>query len=410
MRKDVLRTTGERAVCLIVLPLLGIAIHDTLKLSAAEAAYRVNTTKSLATAVRLEPSNADYHELLAEHLEEDGRNADRDRELAARLSPLESKYWIDLAVQAESQGDEARAEKLYLRAASVDLMFLPRWSLMNFYFRRHDPVNFWRWAKEALYMGHDDPTAAFRLCWLMTDDPHRAADIIPARNDIRESYLNFLIVTQRFQALSPIDRETAESADAGDLPYLVDYCERTLVANPASAVTVWNALCRKRLEPYNPLFPDKQNVVTNGDFRRNPTERGFDWRIPVVDGSRVSTRNSAEGMSIELNGDQPEDCVLLFQFIPLTPGRNYRIAYEYTSASASPSSGLRWEIVDSSTDAPIARTDLLKLNGDGVSERADFTAGAGGSAKAILRYKREPGTVRHEETVVLRAVTIEPTP
>ena len=380
MGNSSLRSTVERIACLIALPLLATAIYSTLRLAAADAEYRANTTESLRKAIRLESNDADYHALLAEHLEGENQNPEPDRLAAARFSPLESKYWIQLALSAEVAGDPGKAEKLYLHAAEVDRMFTPRWTLMNFYFRRHDSANFWLWTKRALEIAYGDQTSAFRLCWLMTDDPHLIERMLPANAEIRRGYLEFLVATRRFQVLSPLDREVAESAEPAEAPWLVSYCERTVAVNSRSAVDVWNTLCRRGFEPFAPLFPEKGTVVTNGDFRINPTERGFDWRIPIVSGAQVSSRSAGRGITVQLNGNQPEGCIILIQTIPLSPGKNYRMSYDYGSDTASPSSGLTWVILDAASHAPLAHTEALKITGAAVAGQTDFTAGASGAA------------------------------
>jgi hypothetical protein len=400
------RSTLERIACLIALPLLATAVYSTVRLTAADAAYRANTTASLQEAIRLENNNADYHALLAEHLEGENQNPQPDRLAAARFSPLESKYWIQLALSQEVAGDQGKAEKLYLHAAEIDRMFTPRWTLMNFYFRRHDTANFWLWTKRAFEMAYGDQTSAFRLCWLMTDDAHVIESMLPANAEIRRGYLEFLLSTQRFQVLSPLDREVAQSAESSDVPWLVGYCERTVAVNSRSAVDVWNTLCKRGFEPFAPLAPEKGTVVTNGDFRIDPTGHGFDWRIPVVSGAQVSPRGVGRGISVQLNGNQPESCVILFQTVPLSPGTNYRMSYEYTSDAASQSSGLTWVIRDAVSHSPLAHSDALKITGDTVSGQTDFTAGATGAGELALSYNRELGTVRHEEALTLLGITI----
>jgi len=406
LRSSSLRSTVERISCLVALPLLAASIYSTLRLAAADAEYRANTTESLRKAIRLESNNADYHALLAEHLEGENQDPQPNRLAAARFSPLESKYWIQLALSEEVAGDQSKAEKLYLHAAQVDRMFTPRWTLMNFYFRRHDSTNFWLWTKRAFQMAYGDQTTAFRLCWLMTDDAHVIETMLPANAEVRRGYLEFLLATRRFQVLSPLDREVAQLAERADVPWLVGYCERTMAVNSRSAVDVWNILCNKGFEPFAPLVPEKGTVVTNGDFRIDPTDHGFDWRIPVVSGAQVSTRSAGRGISVQLNGDQPEGCVILFQPIPLSPGTNYRMSYEYSSDAAIPSSGLTWVILDAVSHAPLVRSDPLKIKGVTVSGQTDFTAGAAGAAELALSYNREPGTVRHEESLTLRGITI----
>jgi hypothetical protein len=387
-----------------------LGIYDTIRLSAADAGYRANTTESLQKAVHLEPGNADYHELLADHLESDGKDSLSDRAGAARLSPFESRYWIGLGVKAEIDGNLAAAERDYLHAANTDRMFVPRWTLMNFYFRRQDARNFWPWAKRAFEMAYGDSYALFRLCWLMTDDPQTVASVLPFNPDIRRSYLNFLIDTERFQYLSPFDREASEHAAPTEVPSMINMCERAMLPNPRAALDMWNALCRKGLEPYSPLDPDKGQVVTNGSFSSQPIERAFDWRASAVDGVQVNAGAAGGGISVQLTGNQPEDCVILLQFVPLASNRMYRMEYEYSSPAALDASGLTWELADPITNTVTASSPSLKLTGAALTDRFEFTPAASGVAKLILRYARESGTVRRAEAVVLKNVSIQAQP
>jgi hypothetical protein len=410
LRNSSPRSIIERIACLIALPLLAAGIYSTLRLAYADAAYRANTTESVRKAIRLEDNDADYHALLAEHLEGESQNPEPDRMAAIRFSPLESKHWIRQAFSQEMAGNETDAEKLYLHAADVDKMFTPRWTLMNFYFRRHDSANFWLWTRRAFQMAYGDQTSAFRLCWLMTEDAYVIESMLPPSAEIRRGYLEFLLATHRFKYLSPLDREVAESAEPADVPWLVGYCERTVAVNSLSAVDVWNILCRRGFKPFAPLAPEKGAVVTNADFRINPVEQGFDWRIPVVSGAQVSPRSAGRGMSVELNGNQPESCVILFQTVPLSPGKNYRMSYEYASEAASPYSGLTWVLRDVVSHAPFVHSEALKITGDVVSGQTDFAAGSAGAAELALSYNRAPGTVRHEEALTLRGITIRAQP
>jgi hypothetical protein len=394
---------AQRVLCVAALPLLVFAIYDTVRIAAADSDFRANTPESVAHAVQLEPGNALYRELLAEHLEGDNRDPAADREAAARLSPLESKYWIGLGIHAEAAGDFGGAEKMYLHAAEIDRMFTPRWTLMNFYFRRQNADRFWIWTKRALEMGYDNQAAAYRLCWLMTEDPKQVESILPDNKLLKRNYLDFLLDTRRFQALSPVDREVAAAAEPADVPNLLYYCERTVPFNSRSAVTVWNELAAKKLIPFSALDPERGEVVTDGEFRVTPIERGFDWRVPAVDGVQITSAD------VHLTGEQPENAVLMLEFIPLTPGASYRMRFEYGSPTATASSGLTWVVADTFTDRVIAASGPLKLTGEDVTEEIEFNAGENQAARLELRYTREPGTVRHEEEVRLRKISVENT-
>ncbi|HVW85025.1 MAG TPA: hypothetical protein VHB50_10105 [Bryobacteraceae bacterium] len=400
-------TISERLACLIALPALAMGVYLSAKLAIADSLFRANTPESVARAARLEPGNAAYHQMLAEHLESLGRSSESERELAARLSPMESEYWIGLGVLAESQADYARAQKDLLEAAGIDAKFAPRWALMNFYFRRQNAGQFWLWTRQALEISYGDLTPVFRLCWLMTDDADKIAGVIPRRKDIELKYLAFLTDTHRFEAAPKIALNVAREAAPEDVPGLLAWCDAAIHADPDAAREVWSTLCRKKLLPFDPLSLEKGDLITNGRFQTTPTEHGFDWKIPQVDGVFVTTGSPIEGVSVELSGDQPEDCVVLSQFIPAAPAGRYRLNVQYNSPDEEDDSGFSWEIAGPASGAPLARSADLPLGTNTRTENVDFSAGANRLLKLSLRYKRPLGRVRRKETLVIHQVGID---
>ncbi len=400
------KAIARRALCVALLPALGFAIYASARLSVADSDFRANTDQSVALAVRLDSGNAAYHQLNAEHLESAGRDPLPDREAAALLSPLDSRYWIDLGVLSEVRNDLPAAERYYLKAASVDHTFAPRFALMNFYFRRHQEAPFWRWAREALPMVYDDPSAVFRLCWLMTSDTESIRRLLPRTISLNNQYLEFLINDAHWDAAPPVARDLAARAAPDDLGVLLDYMGRGMTRDTASVVEVWNTLSQRGLQHYAPLSPAEGAIVTNGDFRISPVERGFDWRLQRVDG--VSLTLSAAGLDVELTGEQPVAVTLLNEWVPIEPGRTYRIEYLYNGdpddpASSRRPSGLAWRITHPVTTAVIARSPDLDAAARDARGYFDFSAPAG-VAMLSLTYERAPGTVRRKTRFTIRKV------
>lgn len=400
--------TGQRILCLAGIPLLALGIYFSVRLAVADSYFREDTPESVAEAVRLDGGNAVYHDLLAEHLEGIGKDSVAERAAAARLSPRETRYWIALAVDAEVKRNYPQAEKDLLEAASVSRQFDPRWALMNFYFRRGRMPEFRTWTRRALDISYDDLAPIFRLCWLASGDAGAIESVLPPGNKkIESKYLGFLLSTQRLEAAPPIARELVERADAADVPLLLGYCDAMLAKNARAGLDVWNALCRRKLEPYDALVPATGSIITNGDFRLTPVEHGFDWRIPRVDGVFVTPRTGSDGLTFELSGEQPEDTVLLTEFVPVDGGREYRLNYEYRAPDEPEDSGLTWEAAAPDSDAVMARSAYLATTGDWNTGHLSFTPAANGAVRLSLRYRRALGTVRHKGTIVLRRVAAE---
>ncbi len=403
-----MKAFAGRALCVLVLPALAYAIYSSARQARADSDYRLNTPESLARAVQDDPGNADYHALRAEHIEGLGGDPAPEREKAALLDPLESRYWIDLGMMAELRGDMSGAERYLLKAASVDRKFGPRWALMNFYFRQHRDAEFWQWTQAALPMAYGDLSMIFRLCWLMTNDSASIARMLPHTDLVRTQYLIFLIDEGHLDAAPAIAREVAARATPGELDLLMQYCDTSMRNNTASAVEVWNALVRRKLEPFNALSPAGGAIITDGEFRQTPIEHGFDWRVAKSDGVSVTFGSAIPGATVGLSGDQDQTVAILSEWVPVEPGKSYRIDYRYTAdgenANKRQASGLAWEVEDPASRKVLGASEDLKNASGTQSGSLQFTAGETGAAILRLRYTREPGTFRHEENFTIQSI------
>jgi hypothetical protein len=368
-----------------------------------------NTSDSLRAAVQLDPGNADFRELLAEHLAEDGLNPTPELTTAVSLSPLNSHWWDRLAFQAESDGDYPAAERDLMEAVRVDRTFGPRWALMNYYFRRGNQDQFWFWTKPALEMSYGDLTNIFRLCWIMSQDAAQIRSVMPVRREVLIQYLSFLVWNGHMDAAAPIALETAELADSDDVSVLGNYCDRSLGKENSTALAVWNTLCRRKLVHFQELDPSAGQIITNGDFSDfsiDPAQTGFHWRVPRVDG--ISVLPDPHGVTVTMSGKQPEDCVLLSEAIPLSPGQQYRLSYKYQPGGEEAPSGLDWIVrATDGSGAILAGSQDFAASNDWAPGQFTFTAGTHTAASLELHYKRPSGKVRWQGEVIIGAVSSE---
>ena len=110
----VLMLLAKRIV--LILTLLGtlISIYYSVVLSRADSLRRDNTLDALRGAVRLVPGNAEYHALLAEHLEAAGLDPDSELALATQLnSPREGRFWIQTRVPERGRTEIQRIRELF---------------------------------------------------------------------------------------------------------------------------------------------------------------------------------------------------------------------------------------------------------------------------------------------------------
>jgi hypothetical protein len=253
-------------------------------------------------------------------------------------------------------------------------------------------------------MAYDDPSAVFRLCWLMTSDPDFIRRLLPQPIALENQYLEFLINDAHWDAAPPIARDLAARVGPDETGVLLDYMGRGMTHDTASVVEVWNALSKRGLQHYAPLSPSEGVIVTNGDFRISPLERGFDWRLTRADGISItlSAAPGGSGLDVELTGEQPVSATLLSEWVPVESGRAYRLEYVYSGdpdddAAPRQPSGLAWHVTNPVSGALIARSPDLDSAARDARGQFEFSVPAGvpvTTAMLSLRYDRAPGTVR----------------
>jgi tetratricopeptide (TPR) repeat protein len=406
--KRFLPRIADRIIYCFLFLLLAFEAIQSIRLARADLASKRNTPASVREAVGLDSGNATFHEQLAEHIEERGENPDPELKAAVALNPRDPGLMIRLALRQEVEGHYQDAERTLLRSLEIDKRFDTPWALANYYFRRGNEPEFWRWIREALARSYGDRTAIFRLCWAMSEDKEVILNAIPPRHDLLGAYLQFLDETHRQNAADLVAVQVAREARSSDLPTLLDYIDYAIGSGSTNAVPVWNYLCRRKLLPYAELDAQHGNVITNGDFAVNPSGRGFDWRTEQVEGISVGPAEGAAGISIAMNGKEPEDVTILWQIIPVSPGTEYELTTGIRATGPGTTSGMTWNL---SAAAPNA--EILAQSGEfppGTELKAPdlrFNAGTNHTARISLHYHRAAGTVRWEGTVAIRKVAIE---
>lgn len=392
----------QKGAWLLILSGLGVCVYTSCRMAFADYLFVLDTPTSVASAVRLEPKNADYHALLAEHLEGAGASPLPELSEAIALSPLTSRYLTRAALRAEVDKDYTNTAELLVRATQADKKFAPLWALLNYYFRRGSetgvwPPEFWPVFSRALAMSAaEDSDGVFQLAWQKTDDANEILAKVPPDVPLRIRYLRFLLSSKRLPAAGVVALDLASRAEKPDLEWLVIYCERAQRVDTPAAVAVWNRLVLRGLIAGNQLNPEAGSILTNKNFAINNPPQGFDWRIPTIDGISVAQAPDGHGLTVRFDGGEPEDCTLLTQFIPLIAGREFELSYRYTTA-ASAFNGVRWEIVGRD-GTMAASSDLSAAEGDGqLRFHAEDNWG-----ELRLRYHRPLGSVRAEGTIVIR--------
>ena len=105
-------------------------------------------------------------------------------------------------------------------------------------------------------------------------------------------------------------------------------------------------------------------------------------------------------LRFSFSGEQPEDCMLMLERVPLAPNRSWRLAFEYRSEGMTADTGLRWRTIGAEWPAPASdswREAVFEFR----------TPRAGIVVPLVLAYQRAAGTVRTEGSFWVRRVRLE---
>jgi hypothetical protein len=351
-----------------------VGIWWSLRLARADALFRRKTPESVAEAVNLAPGNAAYQSMRALQIEYAGGDPSHVwREMAARR-PTDATYWILLGLRAEANGNFAEAERNLLHAAIVNTQYEPRWTLANFYFRRGLKAEFNRWAEAAMERMYDDPRPMFELSARINDAP---LNVPPT---LLGAYASWLMQHQKHVEAAAVARRLQPIEDRESI---LGITEDLLAINPKVAFNIWNKLA------FTPS-PDFQPMIG----------RGFDWRMPNVEGVRA-TPTEEPSLRIAFDGKQPESCEVLFRVFPNEANKAYLLRWQSRTTVDRGLTGLTWRIGD--TAVPIPASDSWT---DG---KLAIPASADASIRLILQYQRPGGSPRFDGTLWLRHVVLEAT-
>jgi tetratricopeptide (TPR) repeat protein len=364
--------------------------------------------RSVRLAVPITPDSAEYHFRLWQAQKEGAGNPSAELDRALALNPRYTAAWIARGLEAETSGDRKKAEASLLQATEIDHLYLPRWTLASFYVRAGELPQFWTWARRAAEMAYE-PAALFQLCWRASGDAREILQqAIPDTPVLREAYLDFLVRSNRLEAAGPLAVEISQRAGASQMDLLLRYCDAWLARRQASsALEVWNALAARRIIPHVALDPRTGASLTNGDMAVAPLQRGFDWRPARVEGAALSFDTGPREMSLSLSGKQPELCDFVEQYLPVLPNVKYHFRYRYRTQDLAAETGLVWSFVDGRTGAELA-AGALPASSSWNEQGLEISTGSGSDlVRVLLRYRRPPGSMRAEGSVVFTRFTLE---
>ena len=391
-----LRRFSFAAACFVV-----VALYLQFALRAYLAAHLASTPElsNLNKAIRLEPSNAEYRELLGRNLALSGASLDEaisDYWTAIHLDPYEARYWLDLAGAYQVAGRINEQGESVEHAVEADPT-TPHvaWEAANFFLIQGDTERALRYFRVVLANDPEAVDSALLLCWRATRDANQILDrALPRRPDLYLSFLRLLVYKQEVAAAEIVWNHlialNQEFPTKLALPYF-----RLLIAKQevAAAQTAWQQLAgvNPSLQAY---LPSRENLIVNGGFEENVLNGGFDWWYEsnvhaalAIDTSEFY--NGTRSLSVTFDGLNPADAGIL-QFVVVKPNTGYEFSAQSRTEDIESASGPRFAIVDAYTSASYVLTDDLLGTNPWRVQHAQFQTGQNTNL-VLLKIVRQPG-------------------
>src|ERR1022692_2274816 len=390
-----LRKFSFAAACCI---LVGLYLHLALRAYLASHLAATPDVSNLSKATRLEPSNAEYRELLGRSLALSGANlnaAIANYRTAVHLNPDVARYWLDLAGAYQVAGRTSEQEQSVEQAVEADPT-TPHvaWEAANFFLVQGDQERALRNFRVVLANDPEAVDSALQLCWRATGDENEILDrALPRRPDLYLSFLRLLISKQEVAATENVWNHlialNQEFSTKLAFPYF-----RFLIAKQevAAAQTAWQQLAgvNRSLQPY---LPSPENLVVNGGFEENLLNGGFDWWYEsnphaalAIDTSEF--HSGTRSLSVTFDGLNPADAGIV-QFIVVKPHTDYAFSAEFRTEELETASGPRFAIADAYSNASYVLTDDVMGTNPWRLQQARFHAGPNTNL-VLLKVVRQP--------------------
>lgn len=414
-----------RALLILAAIALTICAYLTIRRGYAEWLYGGTDNPSrIQRACELEPDDPECALIRAEVTE---NTADEMTawEQAARLDPRSAETLTHTAILREMNGDMPGAEQLLLKAESLNHLWLPRWSLANFYLRQQRPADTLKWTRLALRRAYGDRRAAFRLC------RQAGASDQAVLNDILDSdeprnlsaFLSWITEEDRLDVLdqavprylnAALHSEITEGPAPNPALELSNLVETLLQrGHPAEAHDVWKRLLADRLLAV--AGATGSEALTNPSFALPALSPPcFDWRTIQNEGVLTQRGVPPDGVRLEFSGRQPENAELLVQPVDLAGSRSWALEYELLARNSSSGKlGLRWMLTPwGGSTAVEPEPSVSSMGTDGWTHESALWRIPDDTRffRLALMVVRQPGQTRMEGEVQLHRVRLSPVP
>ena len=382
--------------------LLGAAFYTQLALKAFLAAHfaaKLDPPK-LERAIRLEPGNADYHDLLGRNLALSGSSLDEavsNYRKATYLNPYDARYWLDLAgayqllgqtrEQGESVEDAVQADPTTPHVA---------WEAANFFLVQGDRERALRHFRVVLANDPEAVDSTLKICWRASGNATEMLDLaLPPRADLYLSFLRLLVTNQDVVSAETVWTRLIGLGQTFSAKSALSFFGLLIAKQEVTvAKTAWQQLsiADPSLQRY---LPSSENLVVNGGFEENMLNGGFDWWYQPHPQAALSidtseSHSGTRSLSVTFDGHSVPGAPV-FQFVPVKPGTSYEFSAQLRTEDIDTASGPRFAIVDAYTNSSYLLTDDTLGTTPWRLHEARFQTGPNTNL-LVLKIVRDPAT------------------
>lgn len=365
----------------IAVPLLGYSALVTRIYLADHAAQRLDLSH-LQEAVRLQPGNAEYWDLLGRYylLSESDLNASIAHHLqAVAVNPRVSRYWLNLAMTYTVARDAAKERDALDHALAADPeQPAVAWEGALHYAVADNPLEARR--RLRVVVAHD-PTRrdmAFDLAYRISSDiPSIVRDVFPDDAQTQLAFAYYLVDHNRpddlgvlWDHLAGLHPTLPAERCVPLITYLADH------GKTAAAVRAWRSL--SGIAPGFERYEWGSNLVVNGSFEEDLLNGGFDWRVyprehvalaedtTIFHGGSRSILATFDGAGDGYTG--------LMQMVPVEPSTQYVLSGFLRGGELDSAAGPRLIVSNRKTYAVIATSNTLEQNSAWHEVETEFTS------------------------------------
>lgn len=386
--------------CFIAACFLAVGLYLLLALRPFVASWLAAglDPKKISQAMKWEPANSEYPDLLGRQLALSGTSVNEaisDYRTAVRLNPYEARYWLDLAGAYQFTGDTTEQAASVLHAVEADPT-TPHiaWEAANFFLVQGDLEKSLRYFQVVLGNDPEAVGSVLELCWRASGDATQIMDhALPPRSDLYLSFLGLLVTRQQVAAAESVWNRLIELKQPFSATPALPYFRLLIAQHEVDAAkTAWQQLAKvdPSLEPY---LPSQRNLVVNGGFEENLLNGGFDWWFQSYSHAELNIdtnefRTGTRSLSVTFDG-QSVPGPQLVQFIPVKPNTSYEFSVESRTQDIDTASGPRFAITDAYTNQSYVLTDDTLGSTPWRIQEARFQTGSN-TKLVMLKIVRDP--------------------